>query len=117
MYLIAVHIFNGKEDFMRIIIAGCGKVGKAIIDSMTDDRHDITAIDTDPEVIEQVSNTYDVMAVCGSATSREMLLSARVNKADLFIAVTQSDEVNMLACFLARRMGAKHTVARIREAD
>ncbi len=102
---------------MRIIIAGCGKVGKAIIDSMTDDRHDITAIDTDPEVIEQVSNTYDVMAVCGSATSREMLLSARVNKADLFIAVTQSDEVNMLACFLARRMGAKHTVARIREAD
>ncbi len=102
---------------MRIIIAGCGKVGKAIIDSMTDDRHDITAIDNDPEVIEQVSNSYDVMAVCGSATSREMLLSARVNKADLFIAVTQSDEVNMLSCFLAKRMGAKHTVARIREAD
>ncbi len=102
---------------MRIIIAGCGKVGKSIIDSMTDDNHDITAIDTDPEVIENVSNTYDVMAVCGSATSREMLLSARVNKADLFIAVTQSDEVNMLSCFLAKRMGAKHTVARIREAD
>lgn len=102
---------------MRIIIAGCGKVGKAIIDSMTYDNHDITAIDNDPEVIEQVSNNYDVMAVCGSATSREMLLSARVNKADLFIAVTQSDEVNMLSCFLARRMGAKHTVARIREAD
>lgn len=103
--------------FMRIIIAGCGKVGKAIIDSMTDDNHDITAIDNDPDVIEQVSNTFDVMAVCGSATSREMLLSARVNKADLFIAVTQSDEVNMLSCFLAKRMGAKHTVARIREAD
>lgn len=102
---------------MKIIIAGCGKIGKAIIDSMTDDNHDITAIDNDPEVIEQVSNTYDVMAVCGSATSREMLLSARVNKADLFIAVTQSDEVNMLSCFLAHRMGAKHTVARIREAD
>lgn len=102
---------------MRIIIAGCGKVGKAIIDSMTADNHDITAIDNNPEVIEQVSNSYDVMAVCGSATSREMLLSARVNKADLFIAVTQSDEVNMLSCFLAKRMGAKHTVARIREAD
>ncbi len=102
---------------MKIIIAGCGKVGRAIIDSMTDDNHDITAIDNDPEVIEQISNTYDVMAVCGSATSREMLLSARVNKADLFIAVTQSDEVNMISCFFARRMGAKHTVARIREAD
>lgn len=102
---------------MKIIIAGCGKVGKAIIDSMTDDNHDITAIDNDPDVIEQISNSYDVMAVCGSATSREMLLSARVSKADLFIAVTQSDEVNMLSCFLAKRMGAKHTVARIREAD
>ncbi len=102
---------------MKIIIAGCGKAGKAIIDSMTEDNHDITAIDTNPDVIENISNTYDVMAVCGSATSREMLLSARVGKADLFIAVTQSDEVNMLSCFLARRMGAKHTVARIRETD
>lgn len=102
---------------MKIIIAGCGKVGKAIIESMTEDNHDITAIDNDPEVIETVTNTFDVMAVCGSATSREMLLSARVNKADLFIAVTQSDEVNMLSCFLARRMGAKHTIARIREAN
>ena len=102
---------------MRIIIAGCGKVGKAIIDSMAEDNHDITAIDTDVKVIETVTNTYDVMAVCGSATSREMLLSAGVNKADLFIAVTTSDEVNMLSCFLARKMGAKHTVARIRETD
>ncbi len=102
---------------MRIIVAGCGKVGKAIIDSMTKDQHDITAIDNDPAVIEEISNMYDVMAVCGSATSREMLLSARVSKADLFIAVTESDEVNMLSCFLAGRMGAKHTVARIRETD
>ena len=102
---------------MRVIIVGCGKVGCAIIDSMVEDNHDVTAIDNDSEVIETVTNTYDVMAVCGSGTSREMLLSAGVNKADLFIAVTRSDEVNMLACFLARRMGAKHTVARIRETD
>ena len=102
---------------MRVVIVGCGKVGKAIIDSMAEDKHDIIAIDNDPKVIEDVTNTYDVMAVCGSATSREMLLSARVTKADLFIAVTESDEVNMLSCFLARRMGAKHTVARIRETE
>lgn len=102
---------------MRIIIAGCGKVGKAIIESMAQDNHDITAIDSNMSVITNITNTYDVMAVCGSATSREMLLSARVSKADLFIAATESDEVNMLSCFLARRMGAKHTVARIREAD
>ena len=69
------------------------------------------------KVIEDITNTYDVMAVCGSATSREMLLTANVHKADLFIAVTESDEVNMLSCFLARKMGAKHTVARIRETE
>ena len=102
---------------MRVVIVGCGKVGKAIIDSMAEDKHDIIAIDNDVKVIEDITNTYDVMAVCGSATSREMLLSASVNKADLFIAVTESDEVNMLSCFLARRMGAKHTVARIRETE
>lgn len=102
---------------MRVVIVGCGKVGKAIIDSMAEDKHDIIAIDNDSKVIEDITNTYDVMAVCGSATSREMLLSARVPKADLFIAVTESDEVNMLSCFLARRMGAKHTVARIRETE
>lgn len=102
---------------MRVIIVGCGKVGKAIIDSMSDDNHSITAIDNDQEVISSITNNYDVMAVCGNATSREMLLEAGVAKADLFIAVTESDEVNMLSCFLARRMGAKHTVARIRERD
>ena len=102
---------------MRIIIVGCGKAGKAIIESLSEDNHDVTAIDNDAAVIETVTNTYDVMAVCGSATSREMLLQAGVAKADLFIAVTESDEVNMLSCFLAGRMGAKHTVARIRETD
>ena len=102
---------------MRIIIVGCGKVGKAIIDSMSEDNHSITAIDNNPEVISAVTNRYDVMAVCGNATSRELLHEAGVSKADLFIAVTESDEVNMLSCFLARRMGAKHTVARIRETE
>lgn len=102
---------------MRIIIVGCGKVGKAIIDSMAEDNHNITAIDNDQEVIVSITNRYDVMAVCGNATSRELLLQAGVAKADLFIAVTESDEVNMLSCFLARRMGAKHTVARIRERE
>ena len=102
---------------MKVIIVGCGKVGSAIIESMSEDNHSITAIDNDASVIESVTNHFDVMAVCGSATSREMLLQAGVSKADLFIAVTESDEVNMLSCFLARRMGAKHTVARIRERE
>lgn len=100
---------------MKVIVVGCGKIGRTIVESMVDERHDVVAIDNDPQVIETITNTYDVMAVCGSATSREMLQQAEVSKTDLFIAVTESDEVNMLSCFLAKRMGAKYTVARIRE--
>ena len=100
---------------MKVIVVGCGKIGKTIVESMVDERHDVVAIDNDPQVIETITNTYDVMAVCGNATSREMLQQANVAKTDLFIAVTESDEVNMLSCFLARRMGAKYTVARIRQ--
>lgn len=102
---------------MRVIVVGCGKIGKSVLDSMADEHHDIVAIDNDPEVISYVTNTYDVMAVCGNATSRELLNAAQVSKCDLFIAVTQSDEVNMLSCFLAKKMGARHTVARIRESE
>lgn len=102
---------------MKVIVVGCGKVGKAILESMADEKHDIVAIDNNPDVIAAVTDTYDVMAVCGNATSRELLNAAQVNKCDLFIAVTESDEVNMLSCFLARKMGAKHTVARIRESE
>ena len=102
---------------MKIIIVGCGKVGKAVIESMVDEKHDIVAIDNDPRVINNVTNHYDVMAVCGNATSRELLVEAGVNKTDLFLACTESDEVNMLSCFLAKKLGARHTVARIRESS
>ena len=96
---------------------GCGKVGKAIIDSLVREKHNIVAIDHNPKVVELVTNTYDVMAVCGRATSIDVLQEAGVAQADLFVSVTQNDEVNMLACFLARGLGAKHTIARIRESN
>ncbi|MCM1289466.1 MAG: Trk system potassium transporter TrkA [Corallococcus sp.] len=102
---------------MKIIVVGCGKVGKSVIESMVDEKHDIVAIDNKPDVINKVANTYDVMAVCGNATSRELLVEAGIAKTDLFLAVTASDEVNMLACFLAKKLGASHTVARIRESN
>lgn len=102
---------------MNVIIVGCGKAGRAVVDSMVGDNHNVMAIDNDPEVIADITNTFDVMAVCGNATSRELLVQAGVAAADLFVAVTASDEVNMLACFLAKRLGAKYTVARIRTSD
>lgn len=102
---------------MKVIVAGCGKIGRAIIESLVSDGHDVTAIDCDSSVIESVSTSFDVMAVCGSATSRENLAHADVAECDLFVAVTESDEINMLSCFIAKRMGAAYTVARIRKSE
>lgn len=99
---------------MKIIIFGCGKIGTTIISSLTGEGHDIVAMDKDPGVVEEVSTLYDVMGFCGTGVDSDAMHEAGVEDAELFIAVTGSDELNMLACFLARKMGAKHTVARIR---
>ena len=102
---------------MRIIIVGCGKIGSTILESLTEEGHDVTAIDNDPDVIEELTNIHDVMGVCGNGTDCEILSEARVQDAEMFCAVTSSDEVNMLSCYLARKMGAKHTIARIRNPE
>lgn len=99
---------------MKIVLVGCGKIGKTIIASLVRENHDITAIDLNPKVVESVTNQYDVMTLCGNATEYTILREAEVGKADLFIAVTDSDELNMLSCLSAKRLGAKYTVARIR---
>ena len=102
---------------MKIVLVGCGKIGKAIIASLVNEKHDVVAIDTNPKVVEDVRNTYDIIAYCGNGTNYLDLKDADVERAELFIAVTGSDELNMLACFCAKRMGAKHTVARIRDIE
>lgn len=99
---------------MKIIIFGCGKTGTTIIQSLSGEGHDIIAMDKNPATVEEVSNLYDVMGLCGMGVDSETMAEAGVEDAELFVAVTGSDELNMLACFLARKMGAKHTIARIR---
>ncbi len=101
---------------MRIIVVGCGKIGKTIIANLIREKHEVVAIDSKPSIVAEVSNLFDVMAICGNGAEYDKLEKAEVNKADIFVAVTNSDELNMLACFAAKRMGAKHTVARIRNA-
>lgn len=98
---------------MKIIICGCGKIGKSIMKSLVREGHEITVLDTDPSVISSVTDVYDVMGICASCTSCSALSQAAVQSAGLFVAATGCDEVNMLCCFLASRMGAEHTVARI----
>jgi len=99
---------------MNIIIAGMGKIGATIVTSLANEGHDITAIDVNSAVVEDIANTNDIIGVRGSCTDSDTLKDARIEDAELFISVTGSDETNMLACFLAKRMGAKQTIARIR---
>ena len=99
---------------MRIILVGCGKIGVSLISALVAEGHDVVAMDSRPDVLEELNNQYDVMCMAGNGADCEALLEAGVEKTDLFIAVTGSDELNMLMCFLAKRLGSKHTIARIR---
>ena len=99
---------------MRIIIAGCGKIGSTIVESLSGEGHDILIIDNNDAIIQELTNVYDVMGVCGNCVDSDVLEEANVGSADLYIAVADSDELNMLSCFLARKMGAMNTIARIR---
>lgn len=102
---------------MKIIVCGCGKIGTTICTDLVAEGHDVTALDNDPSVITQITNTLDVMGVCGNGADCETLEEAGIARVELFIAVTGSDELNMLSCFLAKRMGADHTIARIRNPE
>lgn len=99
---------------MKIIVVGCGKIGSTIVKSLVNEDHNVVALDYNAEIIGNITNMYDVMGVCGNATDFETLEEAGVDKADLFIAVTSNDELNMLSCRMAKKMGATYTIARIR---
>lgn len=102
---------------MKIIVVGCGKIGATLIESLESEGHDITVVDRDQKVIDEISNIYDVMCVCGNGVDNDTLKEADVANAELLISVTNSDEINMLICFIAKKMGAAYTVARVRNPE
>lgn len=102
---------------MNIIVVGCGKIGSTLVESLSAEGHDVVALEKDAHVLEQITNMYDVMGVCGNGADCETLEEAAVDKAELVVAATGSDEMNMLCCFFARKMGAKHTIARVRNPE
>ena len=102
---------------MKIVINGCGKIGKTILASLVAEGHDVVAIDNNRSVISNITDIYDVIGVCGNGADNDVLSQAEINNAELFVSVTGSDELNMLSCFMAKRMGAKHTIARIRNPE
>lgn len=102
---------------MNIIVVGCGKIGSTILANLVLEGHNVIAVDNDPLVIKELTNLYDVMGVCGNGADCDTLEEAQAEFAELVIAATDSDELNMLCCFLAKRMGAENTVARIRNPE
>jgi trk system potassium uptake protein TrkA len=102
---------------MKIIIVGCGKIGRSMIQSLTAEGHDVVAVDNDSAVLNDISNTYDIMGVCGNAVDNDTLNESGAQSADVIVSTTDSDEMNMLTCFLARKLGTKHAVARIRNPE
>lgn len=102
---------------MKITIVGCGKIGRSMIESLTAEGHDVLVIDNDPTILNETTDIYDVMGVCGNAVDCDTLTEANVNDTDILVATTDSDEINMLTCFLAKKLGATYTVARIRNPE
>src|SRR5574344_349751 len=104
---------------MRIIIAGAGEVGSHLAKMLSSDFHDLTIIDGDEERLALVSESMDVLTVLGDPTSIEVLSSAGIASADLFVAVypAKEQDVNVVSALLAKQMGAKKVTARINNAE
>ena len=103
---------------MNIIIAGNGKVGSTLMRLLSSEGHDVTVIDCNPKVLEDCQEQFDVMSVQGNCASMEVLLQAGAREAELLIAVTDADEINLLCCATAHGINQNlHTIARVRNPE
>lgn len=102
---------------MNIIIVGQGRLGTTMTKQLVAEGHDVAVIDTKREKVVSAVDAYDVMGICGNGASCEVLEEAGASKAKLIIAATASDELNILACLTAKKMGTEHTIARVRNPD
>ena len=99
---------------MRIVIIGLGTIGRAVLKSLSSEGHNITLIDKDKEKINKLIEQYDVFGVAGNGACMDIQKEARMKEADLAIAMTHSDELNIFACLVAKQIGVKNTIARVR---
>lgn len=102
---------------MRILIIGGGKLGHSLAETLIAEGHDVTMVDRSESVLQKSMDTLDAMFIKGSGVSAETLKEADVQHADIVIAATMGDEINMLACLTAKRLGAQYTIARIRDPE
>ena len=99
---------------MHIIIVGCGKVGRTLAEQLQEEETDLTLIDTNADNIENLTEDIDAMGIVGNGASINTLMEAGVDSADILIAVTASDELNLLCCLIAQKTGHCQTIARVR---
>ena len=113
-------MFGKKKDEkrgLRIIIVGCGKVGRTLVEQLSQEGHDITIVDRDGQKAQALANLYDIMGVQGNGASYGVLKEAGIETADLLIAVTQSDELNLLCCTVGKQVANCAAIARVRTPD
>ncbi len=109
--------FSKNDKTLKIVIVGCGKVGMTLSERLSQERHDVTVIDISADVIQKVTSMYDVMGVTGNGSSFAVQLEAGIDSADLIIAVTGSDELNLLCCTIAQKDRDCAAIARVRNPD
>ncbi len=102
---------------MNIIVIGIGKVGYTVAEQLAQEDHDVTIIDTNEDVINDTLQDIDVIGVIGNGAVSKTLVGAGIEDCDILIALTGSDELNILACLLAKKLGAKNTIARVRNLE
>ena len=102
---------------MKIIIVGCGKVGVTLAEKLNRENHDIILVDRNSDILRTVTDSIDVMSVTGNGAIFQTQIEAGIQEADLLIATTNSDELNMLCCLIAKKAGNCHTIARIRNPE
>lgn len=108
---------RAAKQGLNIIIVGCGKVGTTLTEQLCKEGHDIAIVDKNPERIQALTDMYDVMGLVGNGASYSVQMEAGIDKADLIIAVTDSDELNLLTCTVAKRVGDCAAIARVRNPD
>ena len=103
---------------MNIIIVGCGKVGRKLAERLSCEKdNDITVVDLSNNAVEDLINQYDIMGVIGNGANFDTLMEAGIKNADILIAVTGSDELNLLTCLIAKKTGNCQTIARVRNPE
>lgn len=105
------------KEGLHIIIVGCGKVGRTLVERLSREGHDIVIIDKNADKVNEISGLYDIMGVVGNGASYSVQIEAGIETADLIVAVTESDELNLLCCIIAKQVGDCAAAARVRTPD